>query len=55
MVKVLNSRDSAVMLNLRARLQGGGGPQDGEVTRLSIRIISHFNLITFTWIGGVTI
>ena len=37
----------------RACLPGGGGPQAGEVTRLSgvgnppVHIISHFNLITF--------
>ena len=38
---------------LRACLQGGGGPQVGEVTRLGggnppVHIFSNFNLITFT-------
>ena len=30
-------------------LHGGGGPQVGEVTRLSIQSLNSLNFITFTW------
>ena len=44
-------RYSDKLEELWACLQGGGGPQVGEVTRLGnppVHIISHFNWITFT-------
>ena len=50
------SRDSAMMLNLRASWQGGGGSQEGEVTRLSIQSYSlSFRFDHVYMIGGVTI
>ena len=56
MVTVLYSRDSAMMLNLRACWQGGGGPQEGEVTHLSSTYSLSFKFDHVYMIGcGVTI